>query len=56
VLQNCYHLPPTFYALKQIAEIQGHKKQKVEHSGSVEHTGSVVVYLPDNRREKEGDE
>lgn len=42
--------------LKQIAEIQGHKKQKVEHSGSVEHTGSVVVYLPDNRREKEGDE
>ncbi len=44
--------------LKQIAEIQGHKKQKVEHSGSVEHTGSVVVYLPDNIREKteNGDE
>ncbi|WP_135612769.1 hypothetical protein [Methanococcoides sp. AM1] len=42
--------------VKQIAEIQGHKKQKVEHSGSVEHTGGVVVYLPDNGREEKGDE
>lgn len=42
--------------LKHITEIQGHKKQKVEHSGSVEHTGNVVVYLPDNGREKTGND
>lgn len=43
--------------VKQITEIQGLKKQKVEHSGSVDHTGgSVVVYLPDNGREKMGDD
>ena len=41
--------------VKQISEIQGLKKQKVEHSGSVEHSGGVVVYLPDNGREKECD-
>ena len=39
--------------LKEIADIQGHKKQKVEHSGSVEHTGGVVVYIPDNGRDDE---
>ena len=40
--------------LKEIADIQGHKKQKVEHSGSVEHTGGVVVYIPDNGRDESG--
>ncbi len=42
--------------VKHATEIQGHKKQKVEHSGSVEHTGGVIVYLPDNGREEKGDE
>lgn len=44
--------------VQEIADLKGLKKQKVEHSGSVEHTGNVVVYLPDNGREKteNGDE
>ncbi|WP_440952046.1 phBC6A51 family helix-turn-helix protein [Methanococcoides sp. FTZ1] len=41
--------------VQEIADLKGLKKQKVEHSGSVD-TGSVVVYLPDNgREEKESD-
>ncbi|MCM1987937.1 hypothetical protein [Methanococcoides seepicolus] len=41
--------------VQEIADLKGLKKQKVEHSGSVEHTGSVVVYLPDNGRDNEDD-
>ena len=39
--------------MKAIADVQGHKKHKVEHSGTVEHTGGVVVYIPDNGRDDE---
>jgi hypothetical protein len=36
--------------VQEIADLKGLKKQKFEHSGSVEHTGEVVIHLPDNER------
>ena len=42
--------------IEEIAELQGLKKQKLELEGNVNHTGEVVIYLPDNGRDKKQDE
>ena len=34
-------------------KLQGAYVDKIEHSGSVDHTGGVVVYIPDNGRDDE---
>lgn len=39
--------------VQEIADLKGMKKQKVEHSGSIDSTESIVVYIPDNERNKE---
>jgi len=41
--------------VQAIAELQGLTKQKVELEGNVNHTGEVVIYLPDNGRDKKQD-
>jgi len=41
---------------KFIADLQGHMKQKIELEGNVNHTGEVVIYIPDNGRDKKDDE
>lgn len=41
---------------KFIADMQGHMKQKIELEGNVNHTGEVVIYIPDNGRDKTDEE
>ncbi len=37
-------------AAELLAELRGHRKQKLEHSGTVAEAATVRVYLPDNGR------
>ena len=42
--------------LKAIADVRGYTKHKVEIEGNVNHTGEVVIYIPDNGRDKKQDD
>lgn len=42
--------------IEEIAELQGLKKHKVELEGNINHTGEVVIYIPDNGRDKNQDD
>ncbi len=42
--------------VQAIADLQGLTKQKVEFEGNMNHTGEVVIYLPDNGRDKKQDD